>query len=295
MGAALGLRRCLLIGCWALAYAFILLAFLFPTAWAVTSPGPQGQTVPRPTSTPTATPGPSPTPSPTQSPTPTPATTPTATPTPVAVAIAYPHLATVVDASRETRAAVMVQIPSGTFNEAHEIRVGDVPQEGIPKPPPQVREIRKPFEIAVSTLAGVRQESPALGGCITITAPLTLEDVEAAGSDPFSLALLRYDAATQAWIILTTRVDRVAQTLSAQVCHTLSLFGIGVLEPPTITTPGPTETPTPITPPPVPETTGPPGSLLALLIIGGGLLLLAGAYYLGRAKLQGRTKRPRKR
>ncbi len=292
MGAAPGFHRYLLIGCWALAYAFMLLAFMFPTAWAVPSEGPPGQTVPRPTSTPTATPGPSPTPSPTQTRAPTPTTTPTATPPPVAVVIAYPHQATVVDASRETRAAVTVQIPSGTFNEAREIRVRDVAQKDTPKPPPEVREVRKPFEVAVYTLEGVRQESPALGGCITITVPFTPQDVAAAGGDPFSLSLLRYDPAIQTWTILTTRVSVDSRTLSTQVCRTLSLFGIGVLAPPRSPTPEATQTATPTIVPPVPEGTGLPGSLLAPLIVGGALLLLSGAYYLSRARRQGRTGRP---
>ncbi|MSQ40776.1 MAG: hypothetical protein EXR55_03775 [Dehalococcoidia bacterium] len=284
MGAASGLRRCLLIGCWALAYAFMLHAFLFPTAWAVTSPGPQGQTVPRPTTTPTATPGPSPTPSPTQTQTPTPTTTPTATPTPIAVAIVSPREATVVDASRETRAAVMVEIPSGTFNEDREVRVGDVAQKDIPKPPPEVREIRNPFEVAVYSLEGIRQESPALGGCITITASITTEDVAAAGGNPFSLPLLRYDTATQAWTILTTRVDVASQDVSAQVCQTLSLFGIGVLEPSRSVTPKPTETPTPTTSLPIPERGGSPFGLLAVLLMAGALFALAGVRYLRRPK-----------
>lgn len=196
---------------------------------------------------------------------------------PSVIVVLEPGVATTVDASAITKAKVRVLFPARTFSEQRLVEVRAVPVGEIPAPtPPQVREPLSGFEINVFLPDGTQVTRPALGQCITVTASYSDEDVAAAGNTA-ALVLMRYDSAVEAWILLTTRVNVVTRTLSAQVCSSLSTFAVGVQGPPLPPTPVP---PTPTAHPPVPGGFGPPSNLLAGLMAAGVVLALSGALYL---------------
>jgi hypothetical protein len=203
---------------------------------------------------------------------------------PGALVVVSPNETTTVSAAPGAQTQAKVTFPAQSFLETKQVTVQDVPVAQIPDLPPEIARVTKAFEINVYTAEGKLEEHPSLNRCITITAPYTDEDVAVAGGTPFSLKLLRYDSQTGVWIVLTTSVDLVKQELRAQVCGTLSIFGIGVGQAPEAATPAPV--PTPTIPPFKPHVGGvAPGSNLLLgLLVAGIILVLSGGYYLHRAK-----------
>ncbi len=205
--------------------------------------------------------------------------------TPSVIVVLEPGVATTVDASAATKARVRVLFPAQTFSAQRLAEVRDVSSEKLPKPSPAgIRTVRSAFEINVFLPNGAQETRPALGQCITVTASYSDEDVAAAGS-PFALVLMRYDSAVEAWILLTTRIDVVASTLSAQVCSSLSPFAVGVQGPPLPPTPVP---PTATARPPVPGDFIPPSNLLVGLMVAGVVLALSGGFYLRTARREDR-------
>jgi len=204
---------------------------------------------------------------------------------PVASAVIQPNVSSSVTAAPGAGSQTTVTFPVRAFLETKQVTVRDVPVSQIPSLPPEVQKVTKAFEINVYFANGTREDHPTLNRCITIAVPYTSGDVTAAGGNPFSLKLMRYDSETQAWVLLTTTVDVVKQELRAQVCGSLSVFGVGVAP-----QGGPTPTPAPVATPtrlpfkPYVGGTAPGANLLIGLFIAGIVLVLSGAYYLSRAR-----------
>ncbi len=209
----------------------------------------------------------------------------TPTPTPVAIATVLPNQTTVVDASRETRAAVRLVIPPQTFGETRLIMVSDAAAADVPGPlPPGVGAVRKPFEVTAFTEDGSPEEHPTLARCITLTVLPDPEDIAAARGDLLSLVLMRYDSRAAAWTVLTTQADMAAGVLSAQVCQSLSLFGIGVLDAPPTPAPPPEVTPTATVLPVLNEGRKGPPLALAVLVAGAALVLASALFWWSRRR-----------
>jgi hypothetical protein len=148
--------------------------------------------------------------------------------------------------------------------------------------PSSVREIRSSFELSVYDAEGTKLDRPTLNRCITLTMPYTADDLAAADGDVNALAIMRYDDVMGEWILQTTTVDHVNQDISAQVCGTLSVFGIGV-----VLTAAPTATAVPPTVTPILAATGdvtPPSILLVVLLTAGVVLVMSGIYYLRQSR-----------
>jgi hypothetical protein len=112
--------------------------------------------------------------------------------------------------------------------------------------------------------------------------PYTADDVAAADGDANSLKIMRYDDVMEEWILQTTTVNYLTQEISAQVCGTLSIFGIGVA-----LTAAPTATAVPATVTPILAATGditPPSILLVVLLAAGVVLVMSGIYYLRQSR-----------
>ncbi|MSQ40898.1 MAG: hypothetical protein EXR55_04435 [Dehalococcoidia bacterium] len=206
-------------------------------------------------------------------------------PPPSVIVVLEPGVATTVDASAVTKARVRVLFPAQTFSAQRLVEVREAPVGQIPTPtPPGIGQTRSAFEINVFLPSGAQETRPALGQCITVTASYSDADVAAAGS-PFALAMMRYDSAVKAWILLTTRIDVVAGILSAQVCSSLSTFAVGVQGPPLPPTPVP---PTATARPPIPGDFSPPSNFLVGLMVAGVVLALSGGFYLRTARREDR-------
>ena len=252
-----------------------------PTATATATPTPTNTPVPPP---PTATPVVTVIPPTAITPIPTFTPAPGVTPVPLASAVIQPNAATSVTAAPGAGSQTTVNFPAQSFLETKQVTVRDVPVSQIPNLPAEIQKVTKAFEINVYSANGVREENPSLNRCITISAPYTSDDVAAAGGNPFSLKLMRYDSQTKAWIVLSTSVDVVKQTLNAQVCSTLSVFGVGVFKDLTAATPGPVATPTRLPFKPYVGGAAPGSNLLLGLLVAGIILVISGGYYLRRAR-----------
>jgi hypothetical protein len=239
-----------------------------------------GQTVPVPTTLPdTPTPTSTPTNTPTPTSTPVPTVIPAAQITPVAdssivsVTVVQPDQPATATSSAAANVSVTVAVPANTFGETSQIVIQDVSVDALPAAvPASVSAVVSAFSINVHTSAGEKLTRPALGECITIRSPYSSTDLEAAGGRHSSLKLMRYDSTASRWIILNTTANFINSTLTAQVCSSLSVFGIGIVPP--------DATPTPEAV--VVEVGGSsPSSLLLILLMAGSTILIgSGAYYM---------------
>ena len=180
----------------------------------------------------------------------TPLPTPTMTPVPTALTVVKPEEATTVTVALGALAQVSVLFPAQIFSETKQVAVRDVPLSELPAPlPAEVGQVTRLFEISVYNAQGIREGQPNLNQCATVSVDYTSDDTAAAGGNPFSLRLLRYDSALRLWIVLNTQVAVAARELRAQVCGTLSTFGVGVEAGPAQATPAPPPTQAPLKPP----------------------------------------------
>jgi hypothetical protein len=202
-----------------------------------------------------------------------------------------PTKAATLTSTGETAANVSVSVPVGTFASTTQLTVNDVTTSALEASlvnaplPSNIQELRKPFEVKASDANGALLSSPTLTQCITITATYDADDVTAAAGSPSNLRLVRLDSRLNVWIPLTTQLLQHLGTIQAQVCSTLSTFGVGVSLPPgvepTPTAPPPTPVPTATPVPPAPGDFSPSSSLLSLLLVAGLGLVIAGAFYIG--------------
>jgi hypothetical protein len=195
------------------------------------------------------------------------------------VTVVQPDQPATAESSASAGVSVTVVVPANTFGETRQIVIQDVSIDALPAAvPASVSAVISAFSIDVHTAAGEKLTRPALGECITIRSPYSSADLEAAGGLHSSLRMMRYDSMASRWIILNTTANFLNSTLTAQVCSSLSVFGIGIVPPPMDATPTPEAV--------VVEVGGSsPSSLLMILLMAGSAVLIgSGAYYMKQGK-----------
>ena len=228
-----------------------------------------GQTVPVPTSTST----------------PIPTVVPAAEITPIAdvpassVTVVQPNKPATAVSDTDASVSVTVALPANIFRETSQVVIQDVSVDALPAAVPEVVElVLSAFSIDIHDSAGNKITRPTLGGCITVKSPYSSADLEAANGRHSSLKIMRYDAQAERWVILNTTANFITQTLTAQVCSSLSTFAIGLVPPPADPTPTPEAVVVDV------GGTAPSSLLMVLLITGSIALIGSGGYYIRQGK-----------